>query len=48
MAKVHIDISVSTRQLPNMQRSVSDNGKHTACGEQHESIMHTDISDVHV
>jgi hypothetical protein len=24
---------------------VNDNGKHMACGEQHELIMHTEVSD---
>ncbi len=31
-----------------MQKSVIGNGKHTACGEQHELTMHTDVFDVHV
>ncbi len=28
-----------------MQKSVNDNGKHTACGEQHELITHTEVFD---
>jgi hypothetical protein len=31
-----------------MQKSVTNNGKHTACGEQHELTMHTDVFDVQV
>jgi hypothetical protein len=31
-----------------MQKSVINNGKHTACGEQHELTMHTDVFDVQV
>ncbi len=31
--------------LPNMQTSVNKNGKHTACGEQHELTMHTEVFD---
>jgi hypothetical protein len=28
-----------------MQKSVANNGKHTACGEQHELTTHTDVFD---
>jgi len=31
-----------------MQKSVTNKGKHTACGEQHELTMHTDVFDVQV
>ena len=31
-----------------MQRSVNNSGKHTACGEQHELTMHTDVFDAQV
>ena len=31
-----------------MHKSVENNGKHTACGEQHELTMHTDVFDAQV
>ena len=31
-----------------MQKFVHDNGKHTACGEQHELTMHTEVFDTQV
>ncbi len=31
-----------------MQKSVVNNGKHTACGEQHELITHIDVFDAQV
>ena len=33
--------------LPSWQRFVNNNGKHTACGEQHELTTHTELFDVH-
>jgi hypothetical protein len=29
--------------LPDLQKLVNNSGKHTACGEQHELTMHTDV-----
>jgi hypothetical protein len=29
-----------------MQKLVNSNGKHTACGEQHELTTHTEVFDV--
>ena len=34
--------------LPETQRFVIDNGKHTVCGEQHELTMHTEVFDAQV
>jgi hypothetical protein len=34
--------------LPNMQKFVNCSGKHTACGEQHELTMHTEVFDAQV
>ncbi len=31
-----------------MQKSIHNIGKHTACGEQHELTMHTEVFDVQV
>lgn len=31
-----------------MQKFVSDNGRYTACGEQHELTAHTDVFDAQV
>ncbi len=31
-----------------MQKFVNNNGKHTACGEQHELTMHIEVLDVQV
>ncbi len=31
-----------------MQKFVIDNGKHTACGEQHELITHTEVFEVQI
>jgi hypothetical protein len=31
-----------------MHKFVSDNGKHIACGEQHELITHTELFDAQV
>jgi hypothetical protein len=34
--------------LPNMQRFVTDAGKHTVCGEQHELTTHIEVFDAQV
>lgn len=34
--------------LPNIQKFVDNNGKHTACGEQYELTMHTEVFDAQV
>ncbi len=34
--------------LPNMQTFVANNGKHTACGEQHELTTHIEVFDAQV
>ena len=34
--------------LPPVQKFVTDNGRHTACGEQHELVMHTEVVNAHV
>jgi len=34
--------------LPETQKFVIDNGKHIACGEQHELTTHTEIFDAHI
>jgi hypothetical protein len=31
--------------LPDVQKSIDANGKHTACGEQHELMTHTEVLD---
>jgi len=31
-----------------VHKFVNNNGKHTACGEQHELTMHTEVFDVQV
>jgi hypothetical protein len=28
-----------------MQKFINNNGRHTACGEQHELTMHTEVFD---
>ncbi len=34
--------------LPKIQKFVDDIGRHTACCEQHELTMHTEVFDAHV
>lgn len=34
--------------LPNIQNVVTDKGKHTAAGEQHELTMHIEVFDAQV
>jgi hypothetical protein len=34
--------------LPNVQKFVDDTGKHTACGEQQELTMQTEVFDAQV
>ena len=34
--------------IPDVQKLTNDNGKQTACGEQHELTMHTELLDVQV
>ena len=31
--------------LPDIEKVVHENGKHTACGEQHELTTHTEVFD---
>ncbi len=34
--------------VPGVQKIVDKNGKHTACGEQHELTIHTEVFDAQV
>lgn len=36
------------KSVPDWQKSVAFNGKHFACGEQHELTMHTEVFDEQV
>ena len=45
--KIRRDLS-RIHSLPKMQKSVANNGKHTACGEQHELITHTEVFNAQV
>jgi hypothetical protein len=41
---MNIDLLMS---LPDVQKLVHDRGKHTALGEQHELMTHTELVDIH-